>query len=397
VKILIAPDKFKDALSAAAAARAIAAGVAEVRPAAVLELCPLADGGEGSGAILAAALGTTEQCLAALDPLGRPGRARWWLAADRRLAVVELAEAAGLQLLRLSERNALRTTSYGAGQLLAAARDAGCREVLVCIGGSATVDGGAGALQALGWRIYDVAGAELPVPLRGADLWRVAAFRPPENVAAIGTVRVLCDVDNPLLGPAGAVATFGRQKFAPDYPDWEEAARQLEAGLENWRLRLEDAPTAAAGGAPADGALADQPAAGAAGGFGYGLAAALGARLVPAADEILSVLDFDRRLASAGLCLTGEGRLDPSSLRGKVVGRVARAGRAAGVPVVALVGAVSGFDAGLTAVAAEAGLARIEVITPAGVPLEQALQETGARLRAAAARVLAEHIPMLER
>ncbi|MBI5864298.1 MAG: glycerate kinase, partial [Planctomycetes bacterium] len=202
MKVLIAPDKFKDALGAAAVAAAIAAGVRDAIPNAEIEVCPLADGGEGSGELLAGAVGAEERTADVLDPLGSPRRARWWTAVDSRQAIVELAEASGLHLVPPALRNPRRTSSYGTGQLLRAAIDAGATRITLCAGGSATVDAGAGCLQALGFEFF------------GADERPLATPVCPEALAALQRIRpgplpacelvILTDVDNPLLGDNGA-------------------------------------------------------------------------------------------------------------------------------------------------------------------------------------------------
>ncbi len=345
MRILIAPDKFKGTLTAAEAADAIAVGVRRVRPQAELELCPLADGGEGSGDVLAAALCLLRETTVALDPLGRPGPAPWWRSGDGALAFIELAAASGLQRLTPAERDPRVATSYGTGELIAAATQRGAREIRLFVGGSATIDGGAGILQALGWRYFTRDGREMPAPMRGGDLAAIARVAPPKapslgespaGIAPLASITdrpvaapvltVYHDVENVLLGPSGAVAMYGRQKFAPNFSDWDAAARALEVGLENLVRVLDGA------------AYADQPGAGAAGGVGFGLACAAGARLLPAAPYILQAVDFAARLSWADLVLTGEGRFDATSAAGKLISHVAAAARAAGKPVIAFAG-----------------------------------------------------------
>ncbi|MEW6251167.1 MAG: glycerate kinase [Planctomycetota bacterium] len=386
MKILIAPDKFKDALDAEAAADAMAAGVRAAGPAAAVDLCPLGDGGEGTGRILAAALGATEQTAPVLDPLGRRRVARWWSAPRARLAIIEMAEASGLMLLAAGERNALHTSSYGTGQLLAAARAAGCARVLLCVGGSATVDGGAGCLQALGWRFFDAAGGELRAPMSGGTLAEIARIEPAQagssELGRAGAERagglqvdVLCDVDNPLLGPRGAAPVFGPQKGATP-----EGVARLEAGLQHWANLLE-----AAHGRQ----VREVPGGGAAGGVPAGLFAALGARLRPGFDEVAQHVRLAERLAGCDLCLTGEGRIDDQTAGGKVVAGVAHLTKERGVPAVALVGAARLRPGQMLAeVIAALGLAGIVVITPPGTALPQALAATADNLRRAAEAVV---------
>jgi len=373
VKVLVAPDKFKHALSAAEAAEAIADGVVAACPTAHVIQRPLADGGEGAGAILAAALNAAERSLVVHDALGRPHRASWWLAAEDRTAVVELAQAAGLGLLAANERDPWRASTYGVGQLLAEAAKAAAR-ILLCVGGSATIDGGVGCLQAIGWQLLDACGRPLPSPAAPAQLLSIRALRPPARAWAV-PLEVLCDVDNPLLGESGAAAVYGPQKGAA-----EAMVRDIEAGLAHWSALL----------AEHTGVLAAQlPGAGAAGGLPAGLAAALGARLSGGFDQVARCVGLDRAMQGCDLCLTGEGRLDEQTARGKVVCGVARHAAQCGVPAVALVGAVAASgDGALARVAAQMGLQRIVVITPPGAAPAAALREARANLRRAAAAVV---------
>jgi glycerate 2-kinase len=339
MRIVVAPDSFKGSISAAGAASALAAGWRRARPDdEVIEL-PLADGGEG-----------TLEMLAAADPGSRwhhvrvngPGTARVpaaWLEMDGNVAVVELATAAGLTLL--SEPSPLTAHSYGVGELIRSAIDAGARRLLVALGGSACTDGGTGALAALGARFLDAAGAQLP--RGGGPLVRLAAVDlsglvPPPD----GGISCLTDVRAPLLGPAGAAAVFGPQKGASPAD-----VVVLEDGLARLASLL--------GGDPAE------PGAGAAGGCGYGLAAGLGARLLPGASELAVAAGLAAALASADLVITGEGQYDATSEGGKVVGAVREI--AAGVPVAGVPVAVV---AGRIAHAPPAGMQAVELATLAG-------------------------------
>ncbi len=378
MRFLVAPDKFKDALPAEAAAEAIAAGLRDALPAADVAGLPLADGGEGSGRLLARAIGATPRTARVLDPLGRPRHASWWHDAAGRRAIVELAEASGLALLAEQERSATRSTSFGTGQLLRAAADGDCREILLCVGGSATVDGGVGCLQALGWQFLTRGGGVLAAPARGASLIEIAGMRAPAT-AYPAAIRILTDVDNPLLGPCGAAAVFGPQKGAAP-----EDVLSLERGLAHWAAALtvftgRDVSQIAGGGA--------------AGGLPAGLAAALGAMLVRGFDEIASAVDLKGKLAGADLCITGEGRLDAQSVGNKVVGGVCRLAASRGVPVVALVGAADPAPyASLDELARAIGLKRVVVVSPSGRPLRDALAETAANLRRAACELARDRI-----
>ncbi len=372
MRVLIAPDKFKGALDAAGVAAAIAAGVHDAAPNAVVDCCPMADGGDGTGAVLAAARGFVAVTCDVLDPLGRPTAARWWRSSDGAQAMIELAEALGLARLKPADRDPLRTSSYGVGQLLEAAMRAGVSRIELAVGGSATVDGGAGCLQALGAEFRDAAGKPLAAPLTGGDLIRIRTIAWPATHIAL---TVLCDVDNPLLGPRGAAAVFGPQKGAD-----AAGVAALERGLVHWAALLRAATGAEVG---------EMVHGGAAGGIAAGLRAGLGARLEAGACAVADAVDLSRRLSGCALCLTGEGRIDAQTRSGKVVCEVAGRAGAADVPCVALVGAAQPEDAaGVAELARMLLLKEIRVITPKGVPVERALLQTSVNLRAAASAVV---------
>jgi glycerate 2-kinase len=319
MRVVIAPDSLKGTIDAAGAARALADGWRRVRPDDDLVRLPLADGGEG-----------TLHVLATSDPAARWHRARVtgpagaivasrWLERRDGTAYIELAQASGLPLMPALDPLGAQTT--GTGELIGRALDAGARRVVVALGGSASTDGGTGALAALGARFLDAAGGELPpgggglAALATADL---SGLRPPPP----GGAACLTDVRSPLLGPHGAAAAFAPQKGA--------GAAQiavLEAGLARLAVVL--------GGDPqADGA-------GAAGGTGYGFAAAWGADITPGAAELCRVVGLDRELSRADLVLTGEGRYDLTSAHGKITGTVLAEAAAAGVPAALVAGVVA--------------------------------------------------------
>jgi glycerate kinase len=375
VKILIAPDKFKDALDAHEVAAALAEGVRETAAGAEISLCPLGDGGEGTGRLLANALGAESHPAEVLDPLGRRRTAHWWLDRDADAGIIEMAEASGLWLLAADERDAQRTSSYGTGQLMRAAIDAGCRRLTLCVGGSATVDGGAGCLQGLGWRLLDAQGQVIDEPASGGTLSRIARVVPPGEAAA-ADVEILCDVTNPLLGPEGAAAVFAPQKGASPVQ-----VRQLEAALGHWSDVLGDF-------AMRD--LSELPGGGAAGGLPAGLAATVEARLRPGFDEVADRLGLREHAASCDLIITGEGRLDEQTSGGKVVGGVARLGGELSRPVVAFVGAVRpASDESESQLAERLRLRDIVVVTPPGIALNEAIAQSGENLKQAVARYLA--------
>lgn len=374
MKILIAPDKFKDALGAHQVAAAVAEGVQAADPAAETVCCPLGDGGEGTGRLLADALGAEPRPADVLDPLGRVRTARWWLDRDNNAGIIELAEASGLWLLAPHERNALRTSTYGTGQLVRSAIDAGCRRLTLCVGGSATVDGGAGCLQGLGWRLLDAAGSAINEPASGGMLPKTVRIEPPGE-AAPADIEILCDVANPLLGPDGAAAVFAPQKGASP-----AQVRQLEVALQHWANVLADF-------AMRD--VSELPGGGAAGGLPAGLAATVEARLHPGFEQVADRLRLREKIAACDLVLTGEGRLDPQTSGGKVVGGVARLGRELGKPVVALVGDIRpGPDGNVARLTERLGLTAVVVVTPPAAALDQALAQTAENLRRVAARYL---------
>jgi len=373
VRILIAPDKFRHALDAARVAAALAAGARAARPEAELVLCPLGDGGEGTGRILANVLGAAPRQTLVLDPLARPHAATWWWHEEQRLAIIEMAQASGLALLADDERDPLRTTSFGTGQLLRAAADAGASHALLCVGGSATVDGGTGCLQALGCRLLDDSGRVLPEPAGGATLPRIARVQPGPPLPM--TIDVLCDVENPLLGPRGAAAVFGPQKGADRL-----TVRKLAEGLAHWAEIV---------GPVGEGDLAARRGTGAAGGLPFALVALCRARLCSGFDAVAEHVRLDDQLAGCNLCLTGEGRIDDQTASGKVVAGVARRAARYQIPTWAFCGQVRcGPGRTLADLAQSIGAEQIIVITPANTPLARALAETEANLRRASEAAL---------
>jgi glycerate 2-kinase len=317
LRVLIAPDSFKGSLTSVEVAQALRAGWLRARPADDLRLAPLADGGEGTLVAIEVAGGWRWREAEVLDPLDRPVRARWLARDDGRAAVVEMATASGLSRLAPGERDAGGATSHGTGELLRAVLDAGIRDIALGIGGSATTDGGAGLLRALGAHVSQDLTS---VDLAGLDR-RLAETR----------LRIACDVTNPLLGPAGAAATYGPQKGAD-----AATVGVLDARLE----RFADALEAATGRTERD-----TPGAGAAGGVGFGLLcladrfAAL--ELRPGVDLVMEEAGFDRALETADLVITGEGRIDVQTAFGKTALGVALRAQAAGKGCVAVGGGVT--------------------------------------------------------
>lgn len=324
MRILICPDKFAGTISAVAAAQELAQGWRSVAPGDQLTQLPLADGGPGFLDVLANTLPGERVPVATVDPLGRP--VDGWLLLAGPTAYVESAQACGLHLLAPGERDPLATTSYGLGLLLAAAVEAGARELVVGLGGSGTNDAGAGMLAALGAVPLDAAGGTLPygggVLGHAAALAGVPRLRQAVLVAAT-------DVDNPLLGPTGASAVFGPQKGAG-----RDEVELLDAALGQFaEVLVRDLP-----GCPPE--LADLPGAGAAGGLGAALLA-LGARRESGIGLVRRLIGLDQALAGVDLVITGEGSFDEQSLRGKVVAGVAAAAQQRGIPCVVVAGRVA--------------------------------------------------------
>ncbi len=381
MRVVIAPDKFKSSLNAAEVAAALARGVHDVVPDAECRAVPMADGGDGTvDAFLAS--GASARTVRVTGPLGEPVEATY--ARDGETAIVEMAAASGLALLgggRLDggRLDARRASTRGTGEVVRDALDGGARHILLGIGGSATTDGGAGALAALGARFLDGAGAELdPTPSGLAAVARVdlsgldSRLRPAAGSGEPDVaIAVACDVDNPLLGPQGAAAVYGPQKGAS--PD-------DVAFLDGVLARLADAMAAATGRD-----LRGERGAGAAGGLGWALASACGARLERGVTLVAEARGLAGALRGADWCFTGEGRIDAQTLRGKVVDGVAALARAANVPVIAFGGSV---DPDAERELRARGV-RCMPIAPGPLSLDEAMRDAAANLRTAAARATA--------
>lgn len=329
VKIVVAADSFKGTLSSLEAGRAIADGICQVTPDAEVVVLPVADGGEGTVEAVLYACGGRRETVRVTGPLGDPVEADFALLPGGNRAVIEMAAASGLTLLKPDRYDPMAASTYGTGQLLLAAVDHGCRDLTIAVGGSATVDGGCGAAQALGVEFLAVDGSTLPGPMGGGLAGRIDRIemgrRDPRLPAC--NVTVLCDVTNPLCGDDGAARVFGPQKGA-DADQVEQLDRNL-AWLASVIQRDLDID------------IRDEPGAGAAGGLAGGLVAFAGARLARGVETILDLADIDKHLVGADLVVTGEGRLDAQSMMGKVVSGVAARARKAGVAVIAIAGCAS--------------------------------------------------------
>jgi glycerate kinase len=326
--IIVAPDSFKGNIAAPEVCALMEAGILRACPAARVHRIPLADGGEGTARALTEAAGGSFRRAAVLGPLGEPVEAVFGLIEGGATAALDMASASGIELLRRDQLNPLKASSYGTGQLIAAALDAGARKLIIGIGGSATNDGGAGMLEALGFRFLDSRGN--PVGRGGAALAEIATMDASGADPRLRglDIRVACDVTNPLLGPRGASAVFGPQKGASP-----EMIAVLEKGLEALAAAWKKA------GLAAD---TDHKGDGAAGGLGAALRICLGASMESGALLVMGHADFFERLPEADLVITGEGMTDGQTLGGKLCSVVARESRAAGVPAALLSGALGG-------------------------------------------------------
>ena len=366
---MIAPQSFKGSADAVSVAAAIARGVRRVWPDAETVEVPLADGGEGTVRALVHATSGEMRTARVHDPLLREIDAEWGVLGDRTTAVVEMAAASGLPLLKESERDARITSTRGTGELIIAAAASGAHRIVIGIGGSATNDGGAGMARAFGYRFFDRDGNELPEGGGAlARLHRIDGQTDPRLVRP--AIDAACDVVNPLLGPEGASAVFGPQKGATP-----EIALELDAAL----ARYADVVERFVGRK-----IRDVPGAGAAGGLGAGLLAFLDARLVSGAKLVLDAVGFDRKLAGATLVITGEGRIDRQSAYGKLTQAVTVAARGRGVPVVAVAGSTGeGHEA-----MRDLGVERIETLAATAAEREAAMREPLPRIEAAANRLV---------
>ncbi len=331
MKILIAPDSFKETLTSIEAAEAIEEGVKKIFPDADTDRIPVADGGEGTVAALVEGLHGRIIRKTVTGPLGNPVTADYGILPGDT-AIIEMAEASGLALVPSDARNPLVTTTYGTGELILDAVTRGCRTVIIGIGGSATNDGGTGMARALGYGFVDVDGIELPEG--GGSLFRLDRISVKNVHEKIRDVKFLvaCDVKNPLYGPSGASVVYGPQKGAS-----ESDVALLDANLKHLAeivkrdLGLD---------------IADVEGAGAAGGLGFGLMAFCGAELKPGIEIILDLVDFDSRLEGVDLVITGEGKIDGQSVYGKVPVGIAGRAKKYGIPVLVVVGGIgSGVDA----------------------------------------------------
>jgi len=323
--VLVAPDSFKGTLAADAVAEAIAHGIWKADPTASVDLLPLSDGGEGFVDCIARAVhGRWLRCTAR-DPLMRPIEVEYYVTHEG-IAYIEMARASGLGLLAEGERDPYSTSTYGTGELIRDALARGYRRIVIGLGGSATSDGGAGMLSALGWRLYDRHGRLLPSG--GLALQHLSHIDDTEVLPEVRQAQFIaaCDVDNPLLGPQGAVYVYGAQKAVPG-STWDP--EPLERAMRHWAALVHR---------HLGRDYSQSPYAGAAGGTAFALIAFLRAKAAYGIDHVMERSHFDRRLGRAKLLITGEGKVDAQTRRGKVVYRVVQKGSQAHIPTVVFTG-----------------------------------------------------------
>lgn len=370
-RFLFASDSFKGTLSSAQIAEILEDEAHKVFPEAECAALPIADGGEGTVEAVLAACGGDYVSVLVEGPLGGSVEASYGILPDGR-CIIELAAASGITLVERDRLNPLRTSTVGFGQLIRHALEHGVRSVYLALGGSATNDGGMGALRALGVRFLDAQGNELYG--RGEDLSKIASLDVSDLMPEIAeaTFIVMCDVTNPLVGPKGATAVFGPQKGGS-----VEQLAELERGMINYAQVIKRTLGVD---------VADLAGAGAAGGMGAAAAAFLSANLVSGIDCLMDLAHFDDLLARADCCFTGEGRVDAQSLDGKVLSGVARRCASASTPLYVIAGSISNdahrlLDRGVTA---------LYPCVDASTPLEEALAHAEENYRRTAARVFNE-------
>ncbi|MBO9495910.1 glycerate kinase [Thalassotalea sp. G20_0] len=376
MKIVIAPDSFKECLTAAKVAKAIATGLQQVLPDAECIKVPVADGGEGTLQSLVDATGGTLMDVAVTGPMGETVQACFGLLGDGETAVIEMARASGIELIPGDQRNPMVSTTRGSGELILSALDQGIKRIIVGIGGSATNDGGAGMMQALGVKLLDADGRDLP--RGGAALSRLCRIDTGPMDRRLQTIEFIaaCDVDNPLTGANGASAVFGPQKGATP-----EMVEQLDQALKHYASVLQRDLGKDVG---------QQPGAGAAGGMGAALLAFLDAELKPGINIVMDAVGLAEKLIGADLVITGEGRIDGQTAQGKTPVGVARIAKQFNLPVIALAGSVgSDVDA-----VYDCGIDALFPIVHGAVPLSEALAK-GEENLIRAARNLASALILL--
>lgn len=371
MKIVIAPDSYKESLSAMEVATQIEAGFREIYPDAEYVKLPVADGGEGTVAAMVAATGGRKISVSVTGPTGKPVLAHFGMTGDKQCAVIEMASASGLECIPADERNPLITTTYGTGELIKAALDLGVTEFIIGLGGSATNDGGAGMLQALGVHLLDKAGNDIGKGgqcLSELEYVDISGIDPRLKNCRI---TVACDVTNPLTGPQGASAIFGPQKGANP-----AMVRFLDENLKHYaeviaRQTGKDVEFA--------------PGAGAAGGLGAALLAFLDAELRSGIDIVMEAVSLEAAVKDADLVITGEGRIDSQSIKGKVPVGVAKLAKRYNKPVIGIAGSLSAD----VAVVYDHGLDCVFSVLNKVCSLDDALAEAATNVRLTARNIAA--------
>jgi glycerate kinase len=370
VKIVIAPDSFKGSAAAPEAANAIEKGVLKAVPGAEIIKVPMADGGEGTVEAMITAAGGEIRQVEVTGPLGDKVPAFYGILYDGKTGVVEMAAASGLPLVPKEKRNPMLATSFGTGELIKMALEAGCRRLVIGIGGSATNDGGMGMLQALGVKFLDAGGAELG--FGGGELERLASIDCSNLYAGLKDAEILaaCDVTNPLCGPHGASHVFGPQKGAT-----LEMVERLDKGLENFANRIKDTLGKD---------IMNMPGTGAAGGMGAGLVAFLGAVLKRGMEIMTEIAGIEKKVEWCDLVITGEGNTDFQTAFGKVPVGISRIGKKYGKPVICLSG---GLGEGVETLYEE-GITALFSIANKPMSLEMAMKNAGDLLTSAAENII---------
>lgn len=324
MKILLAPDKFRGSLDAPQVCEAMTEGIRMVSPEIEVVSLPMADGGEGTLDLLLWYSGGKKQTAKVQDPLGRIIDAEYGLSADGKTAFIEMATASGLRLLKTEERNPLKTSTFGTGELIKIVLEAGVENIILGIGGSATTDAGIGMATALGWQFLDENDKEIS-PI-GENLIKIKAIKPPSFTIANSSlnIKVACDVTNPLFGENGAAYVYGPQKGAD-----RQAVKQLDEGLQNIAKIFERV---------FEKNYAQTAGTGAAGGLGFGAMSFLNAELKEGVKLLMDFCDFDKKLKDVNLIITGEGKIDNQTLQGKLIKGITDRASQTKIPIAAICG-----------------------------------------------------------
>ncbi len=355
MKVLIAPDSFKDALSSKLVASAISRGLKLADSTVKTEIFPLGDGGEGSSEILGIHLNAVKIPVTVSDPLGRPVEAFFYWSAKNKTAIIEMAEASGLQLLTEEERNPMETSTYGTGELIKEAIKMDAKNIVLAIGGSATNDGGIGMATALGYKFFDKYGNQLKG--KGKELTKIHYFTDIDSIIPDKLhVDVMCDVENPLFGEKGAAYVYAKQKGAN-----EKEINELNEGLKNLNRVVKQ---------KLNQDISQKPGMGAAGGLGFGSVIFLNATLQKGIDVMLDLTNFDERLKHTDLVITGEGKMDVQTMHGKLIDGVAKRAAKYNIPVIGFCGVLNLSPENISDIGLEAAFSVRHDIVDLDVALE---------------------------